>query len=114
MNSIDTEDRASALRSLVDGWTKEEASLLLYAEHCCVDQRGQLDDRKIDVHDKVILRSWDEAGLILWREASSIVMLTERAFAAAHTLRLQKCRRVGTVFEPETQKSLAALSRTGE
>lgn len=51
--------------------TRDERSLLLYLECCCVDYEGLIDVRKMNKEDIEIAKRWNEAGFITFGRVSA-------------------------------------------
>ncbi len=76
--------------------TKQEISLLLYVETCCVDHDGKLDTTRINDEDRDILSKWNDLGYvysgrlpidIVQRDATMWVFMSNEAIGQAATER---------------------------
>jgi hypothetical protein len=89
--------------------SKDERSNLLYIECCAVDQGGLVDARKINDEDLEILRSWDAKGFITFsrisfdslqllvdKNKSYLVTLSEGAWKLAHEERRARSKRMAS------------------
>jgi hypothetical protein len=78
--------------------TKDEISLVLFFETCCVDQHGAVDPRAMNEEDYNIAKRWDKEGYIRFgricaadlgrmRGKTNWVELSDQAWADAHAER---------------------------
>lgn len=75
-----------------DNLTRNERSLLLYAETCAVDGKGVLDDRRMNDEDRAALDKFD--GVLLeYIPAQSGVVLTDDGWSVVGLLRRRKAER---------------------
>lgn len=90
--------------------TKEQKSMLLYAETCMVDNRGRIDGRRINKTDIKSAEELKKMGLLdfgrikfsgiselqsrLIRTSTHWVRFTEEGWAAAHALRRERSARM--------------------
>ncbi len=87
--------------------TKEDLSLLLFLETCAVDQGGGVDVRHMNSDDQNIAEQWHDEGFISFgrlplkdcavvgnRNRTHYVVLSDEAWAAAHTERKARAARM--------------------
>lgn len=84
--------------------SKEERSLLLYLETCMVDNRGRIDQKKLNNDDRHILEIWDDAGFIKFGKihldkymesmGSYWIELSDKAWKLAHQERIARSKRM--------------------
>ncbi len=75
-----------------DNLTKAERSLLLYAETCAVDRKGQLDARRMNDVDIAALQKFN--GVLLYFIANgSGVVLRDEGWAVVGLLRRRRAER---------------------
>ena len=82
--------------------TRDERSVLLYAETCCVDYGGLLESRRMNSNDLVALREFADAGILTFgripsdllapladygRAPTHWITFTDAAWTLAHALR---------------------------
>lgn len=58
--------------------TKEEKSLLLYVEDCCVNKSGYLENEKMSGSEIKTLEKWNEDGFIYFRRLKSHEMIYKK------------------------------------
>lgn len=73
--------------------TPFKRKLLLYVETRCVDYRGELDPRRLNLDEIVILQDWDGEGFVDFRIPAFVVRLSDCAWKAAHKLRRERAAR---------------------
>ncbi|MCM2546162.1 hypothetical protein [Burkholderia glumae] len=93
----------------IETLTKDERSMMLYAESCCVDYSGLLEACRMNNEDMAALRRFQEAGLLTFgrvpakllgqlasygRKPTHWVTLSESGWNFAWTLRLRRSKQV--------------------
>lgn len=87
----------------VDNLTKDEKSLLLYAETICVDNQGVYDPKCLNATDNDILDKWQIDGFCEHGRVASEYLtdkrcvwlqLSDDALKLAHAIRSRKAKRV--------------------
>ena len=99
--------------------TKDERSLLLYFETAAVDQRGLVDQRRLNDADRKIAERWAKSGFVEYgrvafsyivKNANGIftswVKLSEEAWRLAHE---ERRARAGRMWDKRTWKSTAEV-----
>ncbi|MFA5759751.1 MAG: hypothetical protein WC942_10405 [Clostridia bacterium] len=92
--------------------TKEEKSLLLYAESCSVDNSGFIDNRRVNGEDILLLKKWNNENFVSCKRVcmavlnsrrkstgeacyeSIFIKLSEEAWITAHQLRKERAERM--------------------
>ncbi len=97
---------------------KDEKSLLLYIESCCVDNAGLYDPERMNETDRVILKRWTKerfvshgrvfSGHLTARRAVWFKMSTA-AFQVAHELRMARADRMWDNREWKSTEELKDL-----
>lgn len=101
--------------------TKVERSIILYAESCSVEYGGLLEGMRMNEHDLVALRKFEEAGILSFgrcpaalleplsaygRKPTHWITLTDDAWNLAHALRRQRAAR-GSASRTKVDEALA-------
>ena len=83
---------------------KDERSLLLYLETCLVDNRGRVDQKKLNNDDRHIMELWRDNGFVnfgrihpdeyMEKMGTHWVELSEDAWKLAHEERRARSRRL--------------------
>lgn len=87
----------------LESLTRDERSLLVYLETCCVDYGGAYEPIRMNDVDRAILNTWADEGFVecgritssTWPTPSRCywAQLSDEAFALAHQERLERYRR---------------------
>jgi hypothetical protein len=87
----------------IDNLTKDEKSLLLFAECACVDYGGIYQPERLNDDDRQILKAWKLEGFCdhgrvasehLTSTRSVWLKLSDEAMQLAHELRIERARRM--------------------
>jgi hypothetical protein len=82
---------------------KNEISLLLFFETCCVDKGGKIDNRNMNQEDRELAEIWNNTGYIDYGRIYSkdvtpnhthFVTLSEGAWKDAHIERRERAKRM--------------------
>ena len=70
---------------------RDETSLLLYMEACLVDNRGKMNNTKLNDEDRLNMNHWRQLGFV--KTSGLWVEFTEEAWRLAHQLRRERAER---------------------
>lgn len=105
----DAATAASLGDEFIDGLTKDQRGLLLYAETICVDWSGLLEDIRMNAADTVSLKFWQDIGALTFgrvpaaflkstgRICTRWVTMTPKGWEIAAKLRQKRAANTGTV-----------------